>query len=281
MDKSTEILEKFNQTKLSNQAIAALSRLANLLRGRRGLIKVSDVVSNHRYAFNFFVQAVLSGKDEVVVLTRQVNNEMNIEKPLIDALDTYFTQIKLEERYTEVIQKNQYFLTKLANFLYGVKVENVSYRQAVNQLLLDVGKYEKKFCVALARSFYPYWLNASNAFMDSSDENFSKDMANRESIIDTWKCIDEVSLSPLANEQLRRYADAMKTISISSKEIDVRKKIAKVILFESVKYDQTADGYRATTDAIKSRFTSVRLKDYVLSVSRDFYRFWSDTQASA
>lgn len=274
------MMGKFNQTKLSNQAIATLSRLTLQVRDQLGVIKVSDLVSNHRVAFDFFVQAVLFGKGEVANLAREVNNEMNIEKHLINALDAYFMQIKFQSKNNEVVERNQYFLSKLVNYLYEVKVDGLSYRQAVNHLLLNLDNHEKKFCVTLARNFYPYWVNANSALLETTEEQYSVDLDQKESFIEMWNSLDEVRLSPLANDQLRRYTDAMKLMGLRTKEVDVRKKIAKVILVESLKYHQTAEGYRINTDDIQTRFTSVRLRDYVLAVAREFYRYWSDTQAS-
>jgi len=280
MDSSKEKLRQFKQIKLSNQAIATLSRLTRQVKDQLGVIKVSDLVNNHRVAFDFFVQTVLFEKDEVVSLTRQVNNEMNIEKHLIDALDAYFMQIKMQDKNNEIIQRNQFFLSKLANHLYGVKVDGLCYRQAVNQLLLDVNNHEKKFCVDLARSFYPYLLNANRMLMEATEVQNFEDITQKESFIEIWNGLDEMPLSPLANQQLRRYTEAMQNMGLRSKEVEVRKKIAKVILLESLKHHQTAEGYRKNSDAIQTRFTSIRLRDYVAAVTREFYHFWSDTQAS-
>lgn len=270
----------FNQPKLSNQAIATLSRITLQVRDQLGVIKVSELVSNRRFAFNFFVQMVLSNKDEVASLIRQVNGEMHIEEHLINALDAYYIQIKLQSKTNQVIQLNQYFLSKLANFLYGVKVDGLSYRQAVYQLLLDVDNQEKKFCVDLVRQFYPFLVNANRALMAMSEGQYPEGLAQKETFIEMWNGLDGVELSPLADEILIRYTEAMKSMGLRSKEVDVRTKIAKVILVESIKYHQTAEGYRTNTEAIQSCFSSVRLRDYVLVVAREFYRFWSDTQAS-
>jgi len=280
MGSSKETLRQFKQVKLSNQAIATLSRLTRQVKDLLGAIKVSDLVNNHRVAFDFFVQTVLSEKDEVVSLTREVNIEMNIEKHLIDALDAYFMQIKTQDKNNKIIQKNQFFLSKLAHHLYGVKVDGLGYRQAVNQLLLDVNNHEKKFCVDMARSFYPYLLNANRMLTEATEVQNFEDITQKESFIDLWNGLDEMPLSPLANQQLRRYTEAMQNMGLRSKEVEVRKKIAKVILLESLKHHQTAEGYRTNADAIQTRFTSVRLRDYVAAVTREFYRFWSDTQAS-
>lgn len=282
MDLSNKKPFKNNLTKLSHQGVAALSRITFKVREELGVFKVSDLINNRRDAFDFFVQSVLlEKKDELASLIRLVNDEMNIEKHVVNALDAYFTQIKLQAKNNEIIQKNQYFLTKLANFLYGINVDGTSYRQAVNQMLLDVDNHEKRFCVVLARGFHPYWINANNALMESTEVRHSEDLAEKESFIEMWNDLDERPLSPSANKQLRRYTDAMRSMGLRMKEVDVRKKIAKVILIESVKYHQTAGGYRTNIDLIQTRFTSVRLKDYVLAVSREFYRFWSDTQASS
>ena len=103
------LVEKFNKKRLSNQAIAALSRYVHKVRNSLGVVKVSDIVNDHRYAFDLFIQTVLSEEDGMASLTRQANREMDIEKPLINALDTYFTQIKLRAKNNEVIHKYKYF----------------------------------------------------------------------------------------------------------------------------------------------------------------------------
>lgn len=273
-------MDRIEKTRLSNQAVATLSQYARKVRASLGAIKVSDLVKDHRYAFNCFVQTALSEQEDIVTLTLKANNEMNIEKHLINALYTYFRQFKLKAKDHAVIQRNQSFLIKLATSLHGVSVDGDSYRQAVDQFLFNVDSNEKQLCIDLARNFYSYWVNANGTLLEGSAEQSAEDAYQEGSIIALWNSVDEVQLSSVEKEKLNHYKAVIEHKGLLDKEVEVRVKIAKVILVELQKNNPTAEGYRANVDAIQKRFSSVRLRDYVLAVSREFYHFCADTQPS-
>ena len=271
------MLDKSNKPKLSNQAISTLSQFTHKVRESIGVVKISDLVKDHKYAFDIFVQTVLSENNELVSLTLKANSELNIEQHLIQALDAYFKAFKTKAKKDEIVQHNKSFLIKLASYVYGVNVEGEAYREAINQLLLNVDKAKKVFYLDIARSFYPYWVNAHKSLI----QNEKIEVENqKESLMELWHEVEKALLSPMENRKLRLYSEAIKNIKLSDKEIDVRCKVAKVILIEQKEYSPTAEGYRRNINNIQHLISSERLKEYIIIVSREFYPFWVDTQPS-
>jgi hypothetical protein len=266
-------MNKRNSATLSNQALALLSQLTHKIRGSAGVIKVSDIVNDQQYAFEIFVQSVLSDDDELVNLTQVINNELKVEQHLINALGAYFKDFKLRAKSKEVLENNKAFLIKLVHYMVGVNVTGLAYRQAVNELIANVEESQKHFCVDIARSFYPYWVNASNALSLKRKTEEIATKSQKETLMDLWHEIEAESLSISENRMIRQYADAMRALRLGVKEMEVRIKIAKVILVELRQFAQTSDGYRDNIDTIQQLITSTRLKDYILEVSREFYPF--------
>jgi hypothetical protein len=273
-------MEKLSKNKLSNQAIAVLSRYAQKARGKIGAVKVIDLANNHEYAFDQFAQTVLSDDEELVSLTIKANSELNGEADLINALHAYSKAYKAKSKSEQTVQHNQYFLLKLAKLLYRINLDGFSYRQVVNELSQHEESNKKVFCIGIARDFYPYFINASYTSVDTNQEHALLFHEQKKSLMDLWHELDGRVLSSFESNQISNYAEAMKKIKLAEKEIDVRTKIAKIILIGQQKFTKKADGYRDNLDEILALISSARLKDYVLVVSREFYPFCMNSPTS-
>ena len=266
--------------KLSNQTIALLSKLTHQIRNSIGAVKVSDIVNDDQYAFNILIQAALSEDDELVQLTLTINKELNVAPHLINALVQYFHDFKSRAKSKAIIQSNKTFLMELARHVYGVNVDGTSYRHAVDQLILDVDENQRHFCVDVSRSFYPYLVNASNADTKTKKTDDLAFNSQKETLMDVWHEIESIALSPSETEVLARYVGAERPHRVTEKEIEVRSKIAKVIIVEQRKLKPTAESYREIVASIQTLISSARLKDYILEVAREFYPFYLNTQPS-
>lgn len=265
---------------LSNQTIALLSKLTHQIRNSIGVVKVSDIVNDDQYAFNILMQSALSEDEALVELTLTINKERNVEPHLINALVQYFHDFKLRTKSEAVIQSNKAFLVNLAQHVYGVNVDGASYRQAVDKLILDVDENQRHFCVDISRSFYPYLVNASNALTKSKKPTDLAFDSKKETLMDVWHEIESISLSPPETEVITRYIEAKRPQRLTEKEIEVRSKIAKVIVVEQRKLALTPESYRENITSIQTLISSARLKDYILEVAREFYPFYLNTQPS-
>jgi len=266
--------------KLSNQTIALLSKLTHEIRNSVGVVKVSDIVNDDQYAFNILIQAALSEDEALVQLTLTINRELNVAPYLIIALVQYFRDFKSRVKSEAIIQSNKTFLVELAHHVYGVNVEGASYRQAVDKLILDVDETQRHFCVDVSRSFYPYLVNASNTLTKTKKPTDLAFDAQKETLMDLWHEIESIALSSSETKIMARYIEAKRQQRLTGKEIDVRGKIAKVIMVEQRKLQPTPESYRENITSIQTLISSARLKDYILEVAREFYPFYLNSQPS-
>lgn len=226
----------------------------------------------------FINQASLSENDELVSLTKEISNELNIGAVLINAIAAYINHLKSNGASHNIVHEHKYFLTKLAHYVYGITIDGVSYRKAVNELLLNVPDENQAFCIKLARSFYGYWRTAHNA---ATVQQTTKLSFKEDELVKLWHGIDEEFLYALEDWLLNLYSESMRQMGIPQNYIDIRQKIVKVIMVELRKVDTySEEDYRNTINRVQPLFSSLDMQDFFLTVSREFYRFWAEHQST-
>lgn len=271
------IAHDHNIVTLSAKAFAALSKFTLRIRKSIGVFKVAEILEDHRRACELFTQAVLSGDAELISLTKKANNELNVEKNLIKALGTYIQYIQSQAKSDRFIESNKFLLTELSKHLYGIELTGVAYRQAAGGLLLKLDEQDKAFCLRLIRDFYPHWKNANDILAEMEGEQAVDVDSQRKELLSLWSSIDNEFLTTLEECELNHYSMAIKKINVLNQEIQLRTKIAKVIIIKQRQYDKTSEGYRDNINEIQHYFSNERLIDYFLSVSREFYGIWLDS----
>jgi hypothetical protein len=262
---------------LSNQALATLSKLSHKMRKLIGPVKVNNMVADEQYAFSVLVEAVLSEQDELISLSKKVSQEVGIEHYLINALIAYCHELNKRNKRDQSIHNSKNLISALAEKLYGVSFDGASYRNAINQLILDLEESKKHFCIDIARTFYPYWIKANETLAEADKNEYLLEKVHKESLMDLWQALQGKTLSTSDNQKLNRYLDTMHKVKLAEREIEVRNKIAKLILIEQHHYALTSDGYRQNIKKIISLISSARLQDYVLDVAREFHHFCLNT----
>ncbi len=265
---------------LTNQTIAALSQFAIKARKDIGVVKAANMVNDPKYACNLLIQATLSENDELVTLTKKISSELNIGMVLINAIETYINDLKVQGASADIVHESKYFLIKLAQHVYGIRVDGASYRQAVNALLLNIEHDEKTFCVNLARNFYRCWRAEDSAAIKVDNEQTSKFGSQKEELIKLWHGIDEEFLYAWEDWPLNLYMNSMRQIGVAENDIETRQKLAKVIIIELRKnHNSDEQDYRTAIYRIQPLFSSQEMQDFFLIVSREFYSFLVEPQA--
>lgn len=263
---------------LSNQSVAVLSKFALEARKVIGVIKATDVINDHQYACKLFIQATFSRNTKLISLTNQINSELNIEIALISALESYIARLELQNKSEAFIRDSKYFLIKLSAHLYGVQINGVSYRKAVDLLLKSISKNERTFCIELAREFYGYLKHANSVIKQPDDHQNLYADSQKECFNRLWNHIDDEFLSSLEESQLDLYINAMRKIAVANDEIVLRHKIAKIFLIKLRAFSHIDDSYRLATNHVSAFYTKPEMEDFFLVVSREFYSFWYEAQ---
>lgn len=263
---------------LTNHTIATLSKFAIKARKDIGVVKAFNMINDPKYACDLLIQATLSENDELVTLTKEISNQLNIGTVLINAIETYINDIKIQGVSDNIVHESKHFLTQLAQYIYGIDVDGGSYRQAVKAMILDTENDKKTLCINLARNFYRYWSASSSSVIHEQTSNLN---IQKEEFIKLWQGIDDEFLYALEDWLLNSYIESMQKIGISESHIDIRQKIAKVIIIELRKVDtNNEEDYRNTINRVQTLFSSPDMQDFFLIVSREFYHFWTEPQTS-
>lgn len=264
--------------KLSNNIITLLTKFTHQARKELGIVQVTNIINNHKYASNLFIQATLSEDVKLISLTKKLNRELNIEVNLINAIDSYINTLKLNNKSSYFIHRSKYYLLKLSDHIYGIEVSGTSYRHAVNALLASTDNDDKTFCINLSRSFYPFWKNGYIALIEVKTKQSTKASFTNKQFADLWSSTDELFLSESESWLISVYKNAMQKAGAIENEVKAREKMALIIINELRNYDQTDAGFRTAIQTIEAQFSRHQTRDYFLVVSREFYPFWSDSE---
>lgn len=182
--------------------------------------------------------------------------------------------IHLQQLYL-IVHESKYFLIKFTHYFYGIKINGTSYRQAVEKLLLNVNMRERTFCINLPREFYRLWRGAYRSQTEMNNSKTLRLSAKKEAFIELWESIDQEFLSSAERWPLSLYAESMRKLGVSEKEINISQRIAKVITLE-LRNDPSSpnDNYRNAITITQVFFVKPDLNTFFLIVSREFYQFW-------
>jgi len=252
-----------------------LTQLALKAKTYVGHLKITDMFNNELYAFNVLAQANLSDNVELVELSQKISYEFEIGFNLVKAMKSYIHNIEEFNGDDKFLQQSKHLLIKFANHLYGLKINETSYHQAVEKFLLDVDASDRTFSINLARKFYRYWRAANRQHTEGSQRNNYKLIDQKKAFSKFWKNIDKEFFSHLEMCVLTHYAETMLDKGLADRDILESVRIAKVITLE-LRKDQTSsdETYRDAIHRSHLLFEKEELNKLFLIVSREFYQIW-------
>ena len=248
------------------------SKFAQKAKKYVGSVKSAEILNNSKYANDILINAVLSGDNELIELSKLMFDEVSVDRSLICSVETYM--IKVKDVSLEHLHQSKYFIVKFTKFLLGIDINGVSYRNAVEQLLNTVETKDRTYCINLARAFYPIWRNGYKLQKETTNVNTETQNVEMQDLIHLWENIESESFSEFENWPLNVYINSMRQINVSEKEINTRAKIAKLI---SIKlrgsHNDLKSDYRTSVESLELLFSNQNLKEYYLVVSREYFRF--------
>ena len=264
---------------LTNQNLIVLSKFALKAKKHIALVKAMEMFTNQEYASQVLTKATLSDDQELINLTKKISDELHIGVHLISAIESYINSLKAKSATSECVRESKYFLAKLAQNLCGIQADGASYRRAVEALMLTIETEDKAFCINLAREFYPFWINESGFVDEINHEHVTKVNIRKEEFIDLWNSIDQEFFSDTENWTLTLYAESMRKLDVSERNINISQKIAKVITIELRNdHSNPEETYRDAINRTQHLFIRQDLIEFFLIVSREFYHFWIGQQ---
>lgn len=259
----------------ASKRLVTFSKFAQKTKKYVGLIKSVEMFNNPQYASDVLIQVALSEDEELVDLSKTMCNEFKVDICLINSVETYIKVLKTKNTSAELLHEIKYYLVKLTHHLTGINVDGASYRESVEKLLIEVELKEKSFCINLARAFYPIWRNTYSLQKEKDGEIGLNHIEEKENLIKLWNGIDEEFFSDFENWPLNVYLQSMQQIKVSESDINIRLKVAKLITIALRNSQNNIKvNYRSAVKDVQFLFTSQKLKEFYLIVSREYYQFW-------
>lgn len=197
------------------------------------------------------------------------------------AIEAYLQIIRSKGAIEESISDRRYFLNKLSTNLNGVIQDGTSFRKAVDKVIEKMDLNERRFCLNVAREFYPFWMDDIKSVVSMSIGNIfnlkllRKDTINKE-LTEVWSSIETFKFEFIETWPLNGYLDCLKQLDIPKPVCETRLKIAKIIIRElrGNNHFQEKD-YRFAVNRALNLFLRNETKELFKKVSREFFYFWS------
>ena len=264
---------------LNNETLVLLSKFATKAKKHIGMVELNKMFSSQHYANNIFIKARLSNDKELAVLTKIVNQELNLNAIEISSIEAYLDSLSADGVSVENIESSKYYLIILADYLYSIQADGKSYRQAVDSMILHADIAEQPLCLHIARAFYPFWINEhklvyKTLFQSAFKPNTAEKEAQKKATSALWNTIDTEFFSSEENEPIDLYTASLLDKGISSEQITTKQKLAKIIIKQYRNEEQDLHSYRKVVDKTQHLFSRQDLQEFFLVVSREFHSYW-------
>lgn len=257
---------------LNRKNLLNISKFTQKAKKCIGTVKSTEILNNKSYANDVLINAVLSGDDELVELSKLMFKEVNVDVNLICSVESYINNLLAKGASSEHLHKSKYFIVKLTKHLIGIDVSGASYRNAVDQLLKLIDLKDRTYCIQFAREFYPIWRNAYKLI---NEDTIKTENTKLQELIELWDRIETETFTDFEEWPLNVYINSMRQIKVPEKEIKIRSRIAKLITIKlrAVRKDIKKD-YRNAVNELEPLFSNENMKEFYHVVSREYFRFW-------
>lgn len=268
---------------LNNETLVLLAKFAAKAKKHIGMVELNKMFTNQHYANNIFIKARLSDNKELAIMTKIVNQELNLNTIEMSSIEAYLGTLSVYGASLNFIDSSKYFLIILTDYLYGIPVDGNSYRQAVDSLIKHADIEEQALCLDIARAFYPFWINEFKLACETHNQtllkaNTTENESLKKSTIELWNNIDGEFFSSVETEPIDLYVASLHERGISTEQIHTKQKLAKIITKELRNEASDQHSYRKVIDKTQNFFTRQDLQQFFLVMSRDFYSFWASAQ---
>lgn len=197
------------------------------------------------------------------------------------AIAAYFNLIRSKGGDDLSISLRLPLLNQLLPLLAGCACIGSEYRDKLEQIMeLQPPEHWPPYLV-IAREFYPFWMGDFKAIsMLSSEVGFDLHpvawMPAAITLPVIWQSIDQEKFTTAESWAIKSYSMALKEEDASQDLVDVRLKLAKILVVRMRDAPITQkNAYRLVVDATLPLFELKKTRQLFLVVVREFYHFWS------
>lgn len=206
---------------------------------------------------------------------------MTIQEREQMALDAYLKLMANKGATPDNLARRQALLEKTLPGLAGQTTDGVSYRQVIDEVLLQVPREDWPFFLAVTREYYYFWTDDFKAIAAlNSSGGFVMDAAavyvhNEESFKQIWTRLDNEKFGVAEIWPLKAYSAALREAGAAKSVMETREKLVKLLLIDlRAVNEKNGKHYRAAVDALQPLFVMKETRHLFLVVVREFYYFW-------
>lgn len=197
------------------------------------------------------------------------------------ALDAYLKLIGNKGADAGNLAHRRALLDKTLPALAGMPADGTSYREVIDELLLQIPREDWPFYLAVTREFYYFWVDDIKAIAAlSSSGGFVLEAAaayvrNEESFKQIWQRLDQEKFGVAETWPLEAYKAALREAGAEKAVIDTREKLVKLLLIDlRAVTEKNGKTYRVAVDALQPLFVMKETRHLFLAVVREFFYFW-------
>ena len=206
---------------------------------------------------------------------------MNIEEREQKALVAYLKLIASKGANSDNLARRNALLAKALPRLSGQTTDGLSYRQVIDEVLLQVPREDWPFFLAVTREYYYFWvddlkaiaaLNSSGGFVLEAAAAYVR---NEESFKQIWQRLDDEKFGVAEMWPLKAYKAALREAGAEKSVMETREKLVKLLLIDLREVaEKNGKTYRVAVDALQPLFVMKETRHLFLAVVREFYYFW-------
>lgn len=203
------------------------------------------------------------------------------------AINAYLKLLQAKGASGAMLYKRSLFLDKLDVALAGKVLDGSQYREVIEAVLETTPAEDWHENLTAAREFYPFWLEnikaiaALNAY-PGFDVKSGYWKPLQVTLKELWDSLDTEKFDTAENWPLKAYAQALRFEGAEQSLVDIRLKLAKIILIRLRDAPEKHNkAYRTAVDLTLPLFSLKDNRSLFLVVVREFYYFWTGSPDAA
>jgi hypothetical protein len=203
------------------------------------------------------------------------------------AINAYLKLLQAKGASGAVLYKRSLFLDQLNIALAGKLLDGNEYRVVIEAVMETTPAEDWHENLTAAREFYPFWLENIKAIA-ALNVNPGFDVKPgywkplQVTLKELWNGLEKEPFDTSENWPLKAYAQALRYEGAEQSLVDVRIKLAKVILIRLRDApEKNNKAYRTAVDLTLPLFNIKHNRSLFLVVVREFYYFWTGNPDAA
>jgi hypothetical protein len=257
---------------MSKSQLIVVNQFVTNARKAVGQISIKKLMADQDYQISVLLQALFVNDAALTPLVLQCCDALELDKRWLLMSQQFEAAYPVNSTNRQLARDCVLFLVQS---VMHAPPKSTLYRLAVNSLLEMPFVSDAAFCAQLCRDYFAIVVKPLNAEAKGMPTAEAKPTMT---LMEVWDRIDAEELNPLEGMAINAYQHLLKKEAIKQAQIELRIKLAKVLLVaQRGRLQKTSKTYREVAEEIKNSIVSPPLVEQFLTVTRQFYPYWQIT----